>query len=635
MSLEGSRLGRYQLLKRVGTGGMGEIYLANDTRITRQVALKVLRQKTETSNAASHQDAARMFLREAQAIAMLDHPYILPLFDYGEEELDGKMTAFLVMPFRNEGTLKDWLKRAQAEGNLSAYTVAGMVGQAATALQYAHNRRIIHQDVKPSNFLIRSNPDHPQRPDLLLADFGIARNTGATMILSYNPRGTPIYMAPEQWEGLAYPATDQYALGIMAYEMLTGRPPFQGPQNLLMYAHSQTTPPPPSKYNPRLSTAVDKVILQALAKLPEERYPSIAAFATALQQATAAGEQTAVATHPLTKEHSSGTLQPRENPSGAVITPDLQRTTGTPQFSEPVTPLTPSSSDVRQPVSNWSTGTPLITPNLQQGSSVFYPPLQPVEPAKQEDASPIQHFFRNTRGVLLVGLALLVVLAGGIGGVIYFTSQKPDIKNTPTAVVPTPTIDPITGKVNPYPPHTGTLVMDDPLKDNSKGFSWNVEEIPLVEACLFGGGTYHVKVNFGGLQSCFSKFELNDGVFQARIKSFKGVSAGLILRGSPNSKAYYYFYIKGDSSYGLDLYKADDHSPQATLKRGGSSAIKANQPNLIAIVARGKQLDLYINQQRVASLEDTHASKGFVGLGAESDLTPAEATFDSARAWKL
>ena len=126
------------------------------------------------------------------------------------------------MPYRAEGSLSDWLRQHGQAGLLSPQDVAHFVGQAASALQHAHDRQIIHQDVKPSNFLLRQRQETPTRSDLLLADFGIACFSTATASASQSIRGTPTYMAPEQWEGHPVPATDQYALAVMVYELLTG-----------------------------------------------------------------------------------------------------------------------------------------------------------------------------------------------------------------------------------------------------------------------------------------------------------------------------------------------------------------------------------------------------------------------------
>ncbi len=286
MSLEGQQIGRYHLQRLLGSGGMGEVYLATDTPVNRQVAIKVIRSEVaSSSDTDAAREAARLFQREVKAIAGLDHPHILPLFDYGEVSMAGTTLTYMVMPFRQEGSLASWLRQRDNSTSLSLEEIAHLVHQAASALQYAHDRQIIHQDVKPPNFLIRSNPESPSRPDLLLTDFGIAKLTTATLSASLAIRGTPVYMAPEQWDGQPSPATDQYALGIMAYELLTGRTPFQGGLTQIMYQHVNAQPQPPSTVKSRIPADIDTVILTALAKKPEDRFLSISAFARAFQQA--------------------------------------------------------------------------------------------------------------------------------------------------------------------------------------------------------------------------------------------------------------------------------------------------------------------------------------------------------------
>src|SRR5437764_2216405 len=190
------------------------------------------------------------------------------------------------MPFRPEGSFASWLQQRSSSGLLSPRDVACFINQAAEALHYAHDNQIIHQDVKPSNFLIRTNKENPNRPDLLLSDFGIAKLSSATASVSQSIRGTPAYMAPEQWSGEPVYASDQYALAVLTYELLVGRPPFVGRQEQVMYQHFNVQPQPPSIFNPQLSKDVDAVILKALAKQSEDRFLSISAFASAFQEAT-------------------------------------------------------------------------------------------------------------------------------------------------------------------------------------------------------------------------------------------------------------------------------------------------------------------------------------------------------------
>src|SRR5579859_2230541 len=302
MALEELQNGRYRRLRLLGSGSMGEVYLMEDRRINRQVAIKVIRSEAGLHpDSDTARDAARLFLREARAIAALDHPNILPLYDFGEEDLNGASLTYMVMPFCPDGSFAEWLRQHGDSPLLSPQDMAYFVDQAADALQYAHDHHTLHLDVKPSNFLIRRSPKHPNRPSLLLADFGVAKLSATTSSSSLTVRGTPIAMAPEQWNGSPLPATDQYALAVMAYQLLVGRPPFLGGLQQVMYQHFHAQPQPPSTLNSRLSGGIDAVILRALAKRPEERYPSISAFASAFGQ----GVQQMVPTEPAIRSHRS------------------------------------------------------------------------------------------------------------------------------------------------------------------------------------------------------------------------------------------------------------------------------------------------------------------------------------------
>jgi len=147
------------MLRLIGRGAMGEVYLAQDTRIDRHVAIKVIRDELGTYPGETSQDVMRLFLREAQTIAKLNHPHILPLFDFDEAHSGGSSPTHMVMPFCEEGSFADWLRQRKDQGLLPPRDVAELVRQAADALQYAHDHHIIHHDVKPANFLIRSNTD--------------------------------------------------------------------------------------------------------------------------------------------------------------------------------------------------------------------------------------------------------------------------------------------------------------------------------------------------------------------------------------------------------------------------------------------------------------------------------------------
>src|SRR6516164_3394254 len=283
---EGQQLSHYRLVRLLKSGGMGDVYLAVDTLLHRQVAIKVI--DTDALRYAESdvaKDAARLFLREAQAIAQLDQANILPLYDSGEQWVEGTALMYMVMPYRQAGSLADWKRAHFGEHLLPLAAVELIVSQAALALQHAHDRQIIHQDVKPSNFLVHGEAEHPGGLHLQLADFGVAKvmlMTSESQVI----RGTPAYMAPEQWDGRPAPATDQYALAVMAYEFLTGRTPFVGNgYQHMWHQHFQAAPIPPSVINPALPQELDSVLLRALEKKPEKRYSSVSTFAHAFQRA--------------------------------------------------------------------------------------------------------------------------------------------------------------------------------------------------------------------------------------------------------------------------------------------------------------------------------------------------------------
>src|SRR5207248_9066939 len=225
---------------------------------------------------------------------------------------------FMVMPYRRQGSLADWLQNRDTARPLSLKDTERIVKQAANALQHAHNHRIIHQDIKPSNFLIQGEAEHPGQLNLQLADFGVAKLMTTTSE-SQTIRGTPTYMAPEQWDGHPVQATDQYALAVMVYELLVGHPPFQGGPGQVMRQHYLVPPPAPSTLNPHLSPAIDAVLLRALSKQPEERFPSVAAFARAFQEAVQRSGELHVTLAISQAEAETGTTRSLTLPGGRKV----------------------------------------------------------------------------------------------------------------------------------------------------------------------------------------------------------------------------------------------------------------------------------------------------------------------------
>lgn len=266
-------LGRYHLTRMLGRGGMGEVWLAEDTQLRRQVAIKLL-PLVYAADSKYLQD----FEHEAQAAAALEHPHILPIHDFGEQAMsDDETVTYLVTPYITGGSLLERMQTTQAY--LSPAEVLHYLRQAAEAIDYAHSQNVLHRDIKPANMLL-------QQDWLFLADFGIAKMlTHATLRNRTNAgAGTPEYMAPEQIQGKAVPASDRYSFAITAYQLLTKRVPFKGDTlfNTLLKQMSEP-PPPPREFNPAIPEGIEQALLQGLAKRPEERFASCLALVRALE----------------------------------------------------------------------------------------------------------------------------------------------------------------------------------------------------------------------------------------------------------------------------------------------------------------------------------------------------------------
>ena len=266
-------VGSYRLEEQVGKGGMGEVYRARHTRLDTERAVKLL-----PPALAADPDFLKRFEREAASAARLEHPNILTVYEYGE----AAGVPYLVMPYVRGGTLKERLAR----GNLPVGELLNLLGQAAEALDYAHEQGIVHRDVKPANLLLDG------RGRLLLADFGIAKALEGAEGLTRTGVGvgTPEYMAPEQAQGRADARSDLYALGTILYQLLTGRVPYTGNSTIeVLMKHLQDPLPllPLRSVAPAVPPRVEAVVTKALAKNPNDRYASGKALVEDLREAFA------------------------------------------------------------------------------------------------------------------------------------------------------------------------------------------------------------------------------------------------------------------------------------------------------------------------------------------------------------
>ncbi|WP_328959157.1 serine/threonine-protein kinase [Kitasatospora purpeofusca] len=275
--LVGRRVAGYRLEAEIGRGGMAVVYRAKDLRLGRTVAVKLL-----APELARNEVFRRRFIHESQVAAAIDHPHIIPVFEAGEA--DGIL--FIAMRYVEHGDLRGLISRG---GPFPVERAAGLALQIASALDAAHDHDLVHRDVKPGNVLVAPGTDSEHPEHLYLADFGLTKKslslsglTGVGQIV-----GTLDYAAPEQISGRPLDGRcDQYGLGCVVFEMLSGAPPFRRESDLaLLWAHLNDPPPTVREHRPDLSPAVDEVIGRALAKAPEERFASCLQFVAELRAA--------------------------------------------------------------------------------------------------------------------------------------------------------------------------------------------------------------------------------------------------------------------------------------------------------------------------------------------------------------
>src|SRR5919107_5115735 len=246
---------RYTLVELLGDGGMAEVYLARDNSLGREVALKVLREQY-----TDDEEFVERFRREAMSAAALNHPGIVQVYDRGRSE-DG--TFYIVMEYVRGGTLKERIK----EGNLAPREAAEIASQVADALAVAHDRGVIHRDIKPQNVLLTASGEAK------VSDFGIARAASwKTMTQTNSVLGTLAYMSPEQVRGdRVGPVSDLYSLGVVLYEMLASEPPYRGGDPIATAMKRLDEPPRnPQAVNPAVPEELDALVVKLLAKAPED-----------------------------------------------------------------------------------------------------------------------------------------------------------------------------------------------------------------------------------------------------------------------------------------------------------------------------------------------------------------------------
>jgi eukaryotic-like serine/threonine-protein kinase len=378
----GQRLGNYHLVRKIGQGGFAEVYLGQHIYLDTFAAIKLLHARLES-------DDVEYFLTEARTVARLLHPNIVRVLEFNVED----MTPYLVVDYAPNGTLR---KRHPRGLPVPPAAIVSYTRQAAAALEYAHEQKVIHRDVKPENMLVG------RRNEILLSDFGIAVVSHSSRYSSgtegiQDMAGTVAYMAPEQIQSQACPNSDQYSLGVVVYEWLCGTRPFQGSFAEIAVKHTLTPPPSLLEKVPELPPAVEEVVLKALAKDPQQRFENVQVFALALEKAFGKGP---VSTYVIPEVPSTETQTSSPANTLVLSNPEtFEENFATVQSLPPdIVPPPPTTSILNEP------------PALQQPETTSLP-------------SQIQQHHISRRAVI-IGLSSLAVVGLVGGGIALLTHTQ-------------------------------------------------------------------------------------------------------------------------------------------------------------------------------------------------------------------
>jgi serine/threonine protein kinase len=584
---EERRIGGYRLLSLLGRGGFGDVYLGEQIRDHSQVAVKILHNTSLT-----HPKDIKEFINEARMFR-LQHSHIVPVLDFG---VDRKDTPFLVMQYASHGTLR---QRHKQDTLLTPQLVADYVGQVASALQYAHDQQIIHRDVKPENMLLNGDDQ------VMLSDFGIASVMQSAQSLEENKNvgGTVHYMAPEQIQGMPGPASDQYALGIVTYEWLSGHYPFKGSTYLeIGMQHLMTPPPSLCDQVPFLSPQIETTIFKALAKDPTERFPSIQAFADALQQAT--------------QTHDTPSFS--KAPARKLAAPRLVSIDYSTLPSPSETPIAPKTPPPQPPIEDKTT---TATPTDGEATTTIttHTTITTTQPASPPQSLPSPRLLLARKLLIpaLLLLACILVLSSVSIPFVMNNLQDGSIRAPVTAL----------HAIEARPPDYQDALTDEQNKATAAAFWSNYD------GCNFSPYGY-VVYSARGRQYCheIGKSYTN---FAVRINMMitAGISGALLFRDQTtvHKNGAYVFEVFTDGHYQISNF---DH----TLYDAASSAIKRGFGviNKLEVIAQGSHLSFFVNDTFLIQVTDTRYSQGPLSLAAfQGNYSTCSVYFTNISVWPI
>ncbi len=683
-----TQLGQYQLKEVIRRGGMSMVYKAYQPSLDRFVAVKVLAH-------ASDMQFSERFKREARAIAQLQHPNILPVYDYGEQ--DGLL--YLVMRYVENGvTLADMLGQP-----LVAPAAMRLIGHVLEALEYAHQRGIIHRDIKPANVLMPS-PTWP-----MLADFGIAKLLNDVEQRLTTPGlivGTVAYMAPEQATGRAVDArTDIYATGIMLYEMVTGRVPFDSDTPMgMLTQQAYEAPPPPRTFNPDLSPLVEAVLLRAMAKDPNARYQTAAEMARELEHMAGMLDQPQnveqesdlyssgmrafeegqwelavgfftrlVVMAPEHEEAADLLVAAREARERAkteahkqieLVRQRQQQST----IQKAAALAAPPPEPQRAPTSSSVPATATRQPATSEATVAAVPDARPVSPPTAPTPEPAQPADRRRSvwpwvlgavlGLVVVGLVLFRVLSppattGGeptaVPSVAATIATKPTAAAATTAPVvestAVPTVEPTAAPIlAPAPAPLGELVFQDDFSDiQGQAARTGLEDDQQNNEFSRGfhaPGVYHFQPKLRDARwvvlprVAFGEFSILAEVWDNSDDRAGEVAQGLIVRA--RDEAHFYAVLLDSRQGRYTVRKQDGKDNWADLIAWTpSAAIKqADAHNQLRVDGQGGDFSIYLNDVKLDSFSDDSFAYGMLGMiVANGDADQPHIHFDNVSIW--
>lgn len=624
--LLGESLGTCTLQRLIGRGGMGAVYLAQQLRPRRTVAVKVLMPSVVLEAKARAEFLAR-FQREADAVAALDHINILQIYEYGEQG----DTSYLVMPYVTGGTLRE---RLEKRGSLPLTEIVPILEQAAAALDCAHSHGIVHRDLKPGNILFHADGR------VLLADFGLAKilkdvadeerasSPGRTLTSAGTIIGTPEYLSPEQGTGnpIDY-HTDIYSLGVMLFQMIIGKVPFSGASPVATaIKHAMEEPPSITQLNPNIPSSVEAVVKKAMAKQPWQRFESAGELAQAFKDAVM-GTITLPSVHSVRVDKAAFEIIAAEDT--APITPALPLHEAHTEEAPYGTTEEPAKQTPRTPVEATHVEVPRTPVMLKQEEVIKQLPLRHGRASNR---------WHSIRMILLGCFLTLVVVVGGLLSYTHMQPGKtlsvqthndatPSATTSSTSSTQRAQFTPFSYELASTQPVGKTLYQTNiPGTCDKQGGTWKVEGNTLSSCStdnleLKNSGTQHLAGVFLNTLPKGQTFPANYVIqVQVMMKQKLPGEFGVFFRNQSGNEGAYSFML--DPSGLWKAYVYTSQGQESSLYQD-SLQTSLDKSILIDIVVIGDTFHLYLNGARAGGSQSSLYPSGTVGLAvnASTDIS--------------